>query len=53
MAPVVTIYENNADLVTPGYFFVSPYQQIQETPHIYDNNGVSLADLGAKAKDSN
>ena len=41
VAPAITIYENRRDLVTPGYFFLAPYQQVQETPHIYDNDGVS------------
>jgi hypothetical protein len=41
VSPIVTIYEHNPDLVTPGYFFISPYQQVQETPLIYDNDGVS------------
>jgi len=27
--------------LAPGYYFVAPYQQIQESVHIYDNNAVS------------
>ena len=41
VSPIVTIHEHDPDRVTPGYFFISPYQQIQETLHIYDNDGVS------------
>ena len=41
MAPIVTIYNHVPHLATPGYFFVSPYQQVQETPLIYNNDGVS------------
>jgi hypothetical protein len=41
VAPIVTIYKHVPHLATPGYFFVSPYQQVQETPLIYDNDGVS------------
>jgi hypothetical protein len=41
VAPIVTLYNHIPDLVTPGYFFIAPYQQLQETPLIYDNDGVS------------
>jgi hypothetical protein len=41
VSPIVTIYNHDPALVTPGYFFISPYQQVQDTPHIYDNDGVS------------
>jgi len=37
----VTIYNITPELVSPGYFFISPYQQIQDGPMIYDNDGVS------------
>jgi hypothetical protein len=40
VTPIVTIYNHIPDLVTPGYFFTSPYQQVQDTPLIYDNDGV-------------
>lgn len=39
VSPIVTILERKPDLVAPGYYFLAPYQQIQESVHIYDNNG--------------
>ena len=43
VAPIVTIFERKPELVAPGYYFVSPYQQIQESVHIYDNDGVKTS----------
>jgi hypothetical protein len=40
VAPIVTIFNITPEKVTPGYFFIAPYQQIQDVPHIYDNYGV-------------
>ncbi|KAB5549497.1 ASST-domain-containing protein [Coniochaeta sp. 2T2.1] len=40
-APILHIYEKNADLVQPGYFFLTPYggSLAQQTAYIYDNDG--------------
>jgi hypothetical protein len=42
VAPIVTILEYKPELVAQGYYFIAPYQQIQETVHIYDNDGASI-----------
>ena len=45
-SPIVTRFpeleENHSELVAPGYFFISPYDQVQEGPYIYDNDGVRI-----------
>ncbi|EHY53910.1 hypothetical protein HRR83_004552 [Exophiala dermatitidis] len=36
-APILTVLTSVPEKVAPGYYFVAPYQQAQETIHIYDN----------------
>ncbi|KAK5199015.1 hypothetical protein LTR99_001054 [Exophiala xenobiotica] len=38
VAPVLTVFDRVPEKQAPGYYFVSPYQQIQEGVHIYDND---------------
>ncbi len=45
MAPILTVFDRLPEKQAPGYYFVSPYQQIQESVHIYDNDAVSILTL--------
>ncbi|KIW56762.1 hypothetical protein PV05_05395 [Exophiala xenobiotica] len=38
VAPILTVFDRLPEKQAPGYYFVSPYQQIQESVHIYDND---------------
>ncbi|KAI9833769.1 MAG: hypothetical protein M1819_003502 [Sarea resinae] len=38
-APILDVTLNDADLVTPGYIFIAPYELENPGPYIYDNNG--------------
>ncbi|EXJ88269.1 hypothetical protein A1O1_05199 [Capronia coronata CBS 617.96] len=37
VAPILSVFTRVPEKLAPGYYFVAPYQQIQETIHIYDN----------------
>ncbi|KIW48141.1 uncharacterized protein PV06_00760 [Exophiala oligosperma] len=38
VSPILTVFTRIPEKQSPGYYFVSPYQQIQESVHIYDND---------------
>ncbi|KIX02922.1 uncharacterized protein Z518_08865 [Rhinocladiella mackenziei CBS 650.93] len=38
VAPILSVFRITPEKLAPGYYFVSPYQQVQETVHIYDND---------------
>ena len=40
VAPILTVYNQTREKQAPGYYFAAPYQQIQESIHIYDNDAV-------------
>ena len=40
VAPILTVFRQTREKQAPGYYFVAPYQQIQESVHIYDNDAV-------------
>jgi hypothetical protein len=40
VAPVLTIFIQTREKQAPGFYFAAPYQQKQESIHIYDNDAV-------------
>ena len=44
LAPAMEVTLNTEAIVEPGYVFITPYQQPQAGPYIYDKKGVSGLD---------
>lgn len=38
VAPILSVFRQTKEKQAPGYWFVAPYQQRQESVHIYDND---------------
>ncbi|RMD39613.1 hypothetical protein DV735_g5513, partial [Chaetothyriales sp. CBS 134920] len=38
IAPILTTIRRVPEKQAPGYYFIAPYQQLQESVHIYDND---------------